>query len=130
MIDHISVPVSDYARAKALYAAAVAPLGWTLVLELTRAMVPSLPCEATCGFGPGRPVLWLRPTDGGVTPFHLALRAPDRAAVDAFHRAALEAGATDHGAPGPRPHYHASYYGGFVLDHDGHNLEAVCHEPE
>lgn len=86
--------------------------------------------EATAGLGPGKPELWLRPDDGPIRPTHVALRAPSRAAVDAFHAAALAAGGVDHGAPGLRTHYHPNYYGAFVLDPDGYNIEAVTHDPE
>jgi catechol 2,3-dioxygenase-like lactoylglutathione lyase family enzyme len=130
MIDHLTLVVSDFERSKAFYLAALEPLGYTAVMELTREQIPSLPFPATVGLGVGgKPDLWLRPADGSVTPTHVALSAPDRAAVDAFYQAAIAAGATDNGAPGLRPHYHANYYGAFVLDPDGYNLEAVCHAP-
>ena len=83
------------------------------------------------GFGsPGRPQFWIatgKPVQGRV---HFAFMTKDRAAVRAFHQAALAAGAKDNGAPGLRPEYHEHYYGAFVLDPDGHNIEAVCHGPE
>src|SRR5690606_8672207 len=114
--------------AKSFYVAALAPLGYQLVMELTRESVPSLACARTCGLGvDGKPDLWLRPSNGTVVPTHLAFRAESRAQVDAFHAAALAAGATDNGAPGVRAHYHPKYYGAFVLDRDGYNIEAVCH---
>lgn len=120
--------VSDYARSRDFYLAALAPIGYVSVMELTREMVPSLPVENTVGLGVGgKPDLWLRPSDS-ITPYHFALRVKTRAEVDAFHAAALDAGATDNGAPGIRAHYHANYYGAFVLDPDGYNLEVVCHE--
>jgi catechol 2,3-dioxygenase-like lactoylglutathione lyase family enzyme len=130
MIDHVTIVVSDYPRSRTFYLAALAPLGFAKVMELSREMIPMLPVAHTIGIGPGgKPEVWLRPWSDAVTPVHVALRANDRAAVDAFYRAALEAGGTDNGAPGPRPHYHANYYGAFVLDPDGHNIEAVCHAP-
>ena len=130
MIDHLTIVVSNYERSKAFYLAALAPLGFGAVMELTRELIPVLPVPATIGIGPaGKPELWLRPWDEPITPVHIALRANDRAAVDAFYRAALEAGAKDNGPPGLRPHYHAHYWGAFVLDPDGHNIEAVCHAP-
>jgi catechol 2,3-dioxygenase-like lactoylglutathione lyase family enzyme len=129
MLDHLTLPVTDYERSKAFYLAALAPLGYQLVMELSREQIPDLPVPRTCGIGPGRPILWLRPAKD-VTPTHVAFGADRRALVDDFHRAALAAGATDHGAPGPRPHYHSGYYGAFVLDPDGYNLEAVCHHPD
>jgi catechol 2,3-dioxygenase-like lactoylglutathione lyase family enzyme len=120
MIDHLTLVVSDYARSKSFYLAALEPLGYATVMELTRAQVPSLPCEATIGIGvAGKPDVWLRPSSDPITTTHIALRADDRATVDAFHRAALAAGATDNGAPGLRPHYHPNYYGAFVLQPRG-----------
>lgn len=131
MIDHLTIVVSDYERSKAFYLAALAPIGFVKVMELTREQIPVLPVAATIGIGPGgKPELWLRPQSEPITSVHIALRADDRASVDAFHRAALEAGAKDNGPPGLRPHYHANYYGAFVLDPDGHNIEAVCHAPK
>jgi catechol 2,3-dioxygenase-like lactoylglutathione lyase family enzyme len=130
MIDHVTLLVSDYEKSKAFYLAALAPLGFELCMELRRSDLPMLPCEATCGIGVrGKPELWLRPADGPVVPTHIAFRADDRGTVDAFHAAALSVGGVDHGAPGLRPHYHPGYYGAFVLDPDGYNVEAVCHTP-
>jgi catechol 2,3-dioxygenase-like lactoylglutathione lyase family enzyme len=83
------------------------------------------------GLGPpGQPQLWLTPADRPPMPLHLAFAAASRTQVDAFHQAALAAGARDNGAPGLRPHYHADYYAAFVTGPDGHNLEAVCHQPQ
>lgn len=128
MIDHLTLLVSDYARSRDFYLKALAPLGYALVMELTREQIPDLPMPATCGLGVGnKPDLWLRPADGPIAPFHLALATNRRAVVDAFHAAALAAGATDNGPPGLRPQYHPGYYGAFVLDPDGYNLEVVCH---
>ena len=130
MIDHYTLLVSDYAASKAFYLAALEPIGYGLVMEMTREQVPDLPFERSCGIGPaGKPVLWLRPSEK-LAPTHLAFTANQRADVDAFHRAALAAGAQDHGAPGVRAHYHPTYYAAFVLDPDGNNIEAVCHQPE
>ena len=131
MIDHISLHVSDYARSKAFYLSALAPLGYALVQELDRESIPTLPSPHVCGLGAGgKPDLWLQTAAAAVVPTHIAIRAESRAHVDAFHAAALAAGGTDNGAPGVRPHYHPGYYGAFVLDPDGFNLEAVCHTPE
>lgn len=127
MIDHYTLLVRDYARSKAFYAAALESLGYGLVMELTREQVPSLGVPATCGFGADAPKLWLAPNEGEIAPTHIAFTAKSRAEVDAFHAAALAAGATDNGPPGVRAHYHPSYYGAFVLDPDGYNIEAVCH---
>lgn len=127
MIDHIGFPVSDYARAKAFYLAALAPLGYALVMEVTPEQTGG---PAAAGFGAGgKPDLWISGEGGLDRPLHVAIAAKDRATVDAFHRAALAAGGRDNGAPGLRPHYHANYYGAFVRDPDGHNIEAVCHAP-
>jgi catechol 2,3-dioxygenase-like lactoylglutathione lyase family enzyme len=128
MLDHIGVPVRDLARSKAFYEKALAPLGYGVVMELD----PSVTNGAGfVGFGrPGKPQFWIttgKPLSGVL---HVAFRSLDRAGVAAFHAAALAAGATDNGGPGLRPHYHPNYYGAFVFDPDGHNVEAVCHEAE
>ncbi|MBA3865112.1 MAG: VOC family protein [Solirubrobacterales bacterium] len=122
MLDHVGLEVSDFARSRAFYEAALAPLGIAVKIEFG---------EATVGFGDegeAVPYFWIngrgRPPSSGV---HLAFRAGDRDSVDAFHAAALAAGGSDKGAPGPRPIYHPQYYGAFVLDPDGNNVEAVCH---
>lgn len=129
MIDHLSLPVSDFARSKAFYLAALEPVGYRAVMELSREQIPQLPVERTIGLGVGhKPDLWLRPSAEPFQPTHVAIRAESRAQVEAFHAAALAAGGEDNGAPGLRPHYHPSYYGAFVLDPDGYNLEVVCHD--
>ena len=126
MIDHIGFPVSDYARAKAFYLQALAPLGYTLIMEVGQQESDAL----AAGFGADdKPDFWIGGEGGLNRPMHIAIAAKDRAAVDAFYRAALAAGGKDNGAPGLRPHYHPDYYGAFVLDPDGHNVEAVCHTP-
>ena len=128
MIDHIGFPVSDYERAKAFYLEALAPLGYSLVMEVTQEQNDG---AAAAGFGAdGKPDFWIGGEGGLNRPLHVAISASDRATVDAFHRAALAAGGRDNGAPGIRAHYHPNYYGAFVLDPDGHNIEAVCHAPE
>ncbi len=131
MIDHLSLRVTDLDRTLAAYRKALAPLGIEVLMDLTREQVPHLPVERAAGLGAdGKATLWLAPAeDGLVSPTHLAFAAPSREVVDAFHAAALDAGCTDNGAPGVRPHYHEHYYGAFVLDPDGYNLEAVCHAP-
>ena len=129
MIEHIGFAVTDLERARAFYAAALAPLGIGVQREVQAE--PGGSRGAALGFGPpGRPFLWIgegKPRAGGL---HVALAAPNRATVDAFHRAAVAAGGTDNGAPGLRPHYQPDYYGAFVLDPDGHNIEAVCRRAE
>jgi catechol 2,3-dioxygenase-like lactoylglutathione lyase family enzyme len=128
MLDHVGIPVADYARSKAFYAKALAPLGDGLVMEVSPENTGG---TVQAGFGPpGRPQFWIgggKPIQGQV---HFAFVAKDRAAVRAFYEAALAAGARDNGPPGLRPQYHPNYYGAFVLDPDGHNIEAVCHLPE
>jgi len=119
--------VSDYERAKAFYAQALAPLGMTLLMEVGP---ESNETGWAAGFGRSTPDFWIG-SEGRTTPrLHVAFTAPSRDAVRAFHAAALAAGGTDHGGPGLRPHYHTSYFAAFVLDLDGHNVEAVCHFPE
>jgi catechol 2,3-dioxygenase-like lactoylglutathione lyase family enzyme len=129
MIDHIGFPVSDYVRSKAFYTQALAPLGYVLVMEAAAGDTES--GAPAAGFGANRkPDFWIGGEGGIERPLHVAIAAKDRASVDAFYRAALAAGGRDNGAPGLRPHYHPNYYGAFVLDPDGHNIEAVCHKPE
>jgi catechol 2,3-dioxygenase-like lactoylglutathione lyase family enzyme len=126
MIDHVGFPVSDYARSKDFYERALAPLGYVLIMEVQQHEHDA----KACGFGAGgKPDFWIGGEGGLGKAMHIAITANDRAMVDAFYQAALAAGAKDNGAPGLRPHYHASYYGAFVLDPDGHNIEAVCHAP-
>ena len=119
MIDHTGFGVTDLPRSIAFYTKALAPLGIELVMKFQ---------EVAAGFGSGgKPEFWIA---GGKTPtdkIHIAFRAKGRAEVKAFYEAALAAGGTDNGPPGLRPHYHENYYGAFVLDPDGHNVEAVCH---
>ena len=127
MIDHIGFPVSDYGRSKAFYQKALAPLGYSIFRELTPEQTGG---AAHVGFwANGKPDFWIGTGDTLRGVLHVAFAAADRAAVDAFHRAAIASGGTDNGAPGLRPHYHPNYYGAFVFDPDGHNIEAVCHAP-
>lgn len=120
-IDHITLGVTDYERSKRFYTAALAPLGIALMIE----------GEGRAGFGrPPRPQFWFGSNPQPGRPIHIALAAASRREVDAFYRAALAAGGKDNGAPGIRAIYHPSYYGAFVIDPDGHNVEAVCHRPE
>ena len=127
MLDHVGFAVSDFVRSKQFYERALAPLGYGIVMEVT-------PQEsgggAFVGFGDQRkPYFWIGTGDALTGRLHVAFMAKDRAAVDAFYHAAIAAGGKDYGAPGLRPHYHPNYYGAFVLDPDGHNVEAVCHRP-
>jgi catechol 2,3-dioxygenase-like lactoylglutathione lyase family enzyme len=119
-IDHVTLNVRDYERSKRFYEQALQPLGYELLMEF----------GPHGGFGePGKPDLWVAQR-GEPTVAHVALRAPNRRAVDAFHEAALSAGGTDNGPPGLRPQYHETYYGAYVIDLDGNNVEAVTHTPE
>ncbi len=128
MIDHVGFAISDYERGKEFYARALAPLGYTLIMEVDGAVNPS--GYPAAGFGKGgKPDFWIGGEGRLEKPLHVAIVADTRAQVDAFHAAALAAGARDNGAPGIRAHYHPDYYAAFVLDADGHNIEAVCHEP-
>lgn len=128
MIDHLGISVSDYERAKAFYANALAPLGYSLIMEVTAEQTGH---AATAGYGAdGKPDFWIEGGGAMNKPVHVAILARDRATVDAFYKAAMAAGGSDNGAPGIRPHYHPNYYGAFVRDPDGHNIEAVCHAPE
>ena len=122
MLDHMGFGVGDYERSKAFYAQALAPLGISLLME---------PIAEAAGFGAdGKPFFWIESRGEPVTGrLHVAFAVDDRATVDAFHAAAVAAGGTDNGAPGVREIYHPNYYGAYVLDPDGHNLEAVCHRP-
>ena len=125
MLDHIGLAVADMERSKAFYEAALKPLGIGLVMEVTAAQTGG---EAHAGFGAEeKPFFWIgtgaKPKGGA----HVAFTARERAQVEAFHRAAMGAGGRDNGPPGLRPHYHPNYYGAFVLDPDGNNIEAVCH---
>jgi catechol 2,3-dioxygenase-like lactoylglutathione lyase family enzyme len=119
MIDHTGLTVTDIGRSEAFYKAALAPLGYQVLMswEVYRGL--GVPPKLDFWIGQGKPN----------PPVHIAFRAANRAAVDAFYAAALAAGARDNGPPGPRPHYHQNYYGAFVLDPDGYNIEAVCHDP-
>jgi len=126
ILDHIGFAVTDVARSKAFYEKALAPLGIKALFEVTAEMTGG---EAHCGFGRDHPEFWIGTGRRLNGVLHVAFTAPSRAVVDAFHKAALEAGGKDNGKPGVRPHYHPNYYGAFVLDPDGHNIEVVCHLP-
>jgi len=124
MIDHIGVAVSNIDNSIAFYTKALAPLGYELLRKFD---IPSGGRVAGFGVG-GKPEFWI--ASGEVKQhLHVAFRASGRAKVREFYEAALAAGGKDNGPPGVRPHYHEHYYGGFVHDPDGHNIEACCHEP-
>lgn len=136
MLDHVRLRVADYDRSKKFYTAALAPLGYTLAMETAsgagfrRGFIPDFWVKQ------GEPMSFetraapLEPAGCGGPVVHVAFAGDNRSTVDAFYRAALAAGARDNGAPGLRPAYHPNYYGAFVLDPDGYNIEAVCHQPE
>jgi catechol 2,3-dioxygenase-like lactoylglutathione lyase family enzyme len=118
MLDHIGLEVGSYAMSKTFYADVLAVLGYTVVEET----------HGWCGFGPpGKPQFWIHESQPIAAPIHVGFAASDRVAVDRFHAAALAAGGRDNGPPGVRERYHPNYYGAFVLDPDGNNIEAVCH---
>jgi catechol 2,3-dioxygenase-like lactoylglutathione lyase family enzyme len=128
MLDHIGFVVSEFDRSKRFYTAALAPLSITLLLEVTPEQTGLIGSHA--GFGAaGKPFFWIgnqgRPAQG----LHVAFTASSRQLVDQFYHEALRIGGRDNGAPGLRPHYHENYYGAFILDPDGNNVEAVCHSP-
>jgi catechol 2,3-dioxygenase-like lactoylglutathione lyase family enzyme len=119
VIDHIGFTVSNVENSKAFYVEALRPLEISLIMEVS---------AESAGFGAdNKAYFWIGDRGGAGGPIHVAFTADSRAQVDAFYNAALEAGGTGNGAPGLRPHYHENYYGAFVLDPDGNNIEAVCH---
>ncbi len=121
MFDHLGFGVTNLAESKAFFLKALQPLGVAVAME------------GPYGVGMGqsnKPSLWLSETREHPAHLHLAFTAQNRKQVDEFYKAALAAGGKDNGAPGLRPHYHANYYGAFVIGPDGHNVEAVCHKPE
>jgi catechol 2,3-dioxygenase-like lactoylglutathione lyase family enzyme len=125
MIDHTGIIASDFDRSKQFYSAALAPLGFQMVMEFPASVTGH---TDVAGFGePPKPEFWISRGTPNNPPVHVAFRAASRAVVDAFYKAALEAGGRDNGPPGIRAHYHPDYYGAFVLDPDGHNIEAVFH---
>lgn len=127
MFDHIGFAVSDLEKSKAFYAAALRPLGIKLIMEVTAEQTGA---GAHAGFGVGnKPSFWIGDHGAPCPGVHVAFMAETRAQVVQFHQAALQAGGKDNGAPGVRPHYHENYYGAFVFDPDGNNVEAVCHKP-
>jgi catechol 2,3-dioxygenase-like lactoylglutathione lyase family enzyme len=123
VFDHVGLNVQDYAASRAFYEQALAPLGWKVVMAFDE--------WKAAGFGEAdKPDFWISEREPYGTGTHVAFAAAERSIVDAFHEAALAAGGTDNGKPGIREMYHPTYYGAFVLDLDGNNVEAVCHKPE
>ena len=128
MFDHVGFPVSSYKKSKAFYSKALAPLGYVLVMEVSSDKPGG---KDHAGFGTdGRPRFWISEGVADKGNMHVAFKAKTRKAVEEFYEAALKAGGKDNGSPGLRPHYHENYYGAFVVDPDGHNIEAVCHMPK
>jgi catechol 2,3-dioxygenase-like lactoylglutathione lyase family enzyme len=120
MFDHVGLNVRDYAASRAFYEQALAPLGYRVAMAFDE--------WKTCGFGTSEKAeFWISQREPYGTGTHVAFACDDRTSVDAFHAAAVAAGGTDNGAPGIREQYHPTYYGAFVLDPDGNNVEAVCH---
>jgi catechol 2,3-dioxygenase-like lactoylglutathione lyase family enzyme len=125
MLDHTGIAVSDLNKSRAFYLKALGPLSISLIMEVTAEQTGD---GAHAGFGKdGKPFFWIGSGGRPSGPAHFAFTAKSRDEVVAFHRAALAAGGKDNGPPGLRPHYHANYYGAFVVDPDGNNIEAVCH---
>ena len=123
VINHLEIPVTDADRSRRFYEAALSPLGLALVVSTTGAVHGG----ARYGFGRnGYPSLWIHGEPGNARPVHVAFTAHNRAAVHAFHKAALANGGTDNGGPGIRERYHPNYFAAYVLDPDGNNIEAVC----
>ena len=127
MIDHFGISASDFDSTKAFYDAALAPLDVTMLMIVPEEHSGGVKVG---GYGRDRPVFWLHEAPAQSPAVHFAFTADSRAMVDAFYEAAIGAGGKDNGKPGLRPHYHENYYGAFVLDLDGNNVEAVCHKPE
>ncbi len=127
MIDHTGIDMSNPERSRNFYERALAPLGYSVLMEVPKEYTGG---AVALGFGVApKPDFWLHEGTPQTPRMHVAFRADNRNQVDDFYRAALAAGGKDNGPPGPRPHYHANYYGAFVFDPDGHNIEVVCHEP-
>ena len=128
MLDHITFGVGDFDRALSFYDQALAPLGVERLVLITAEMTGG---TAYVGYGEaGRPYFWFHGEGATTGTMHVAFSAASRTMVDAFYAAALAAGGTDNGAPGLRPHYDPNYYGAFVLDPEGRNIEAVCRKGE
>ncbi len=127
MIDHTGANVSDPVKSRRFYDAALAPLGYAMLNEIPKEFTGGV---VVLGYGVApKPDFWIAEGKPNHPHVHIAFVAESRAKVDEFYQAALAAGGKDNGPPGSRPHYHQDYYGAFVLDPDGHNIEAVCHRP-
>ncbi|MBY0371331.1 VOC family protein [bacterium] len=127
MIDHTGLNVTDPSKSRDFYEKALAPIGYKVLM-----VIPTEYTEGKVVLGLGvapKPDFWMNEGKVNQPRMHIAFRAEHHKQVDEFYKAALAAGGRDNGAPGPRPHYHKDYYGAFVLDPDGHNIEVVCHDP-
>ncbi len=128
MIDHMSTYASDFSKTKAFYDNAFNPLGYGIQMEFVANWNPEFPTQRICAYGPKDvPIFWIIEVKEHYTPRHVAFSAKSREEVNQFYTRAMENGGTDHGEPGLRPAYHENYYGAFVIDPDGNNVEAVCH---
>ena len=128
MIDHTGLHAKDPAKSRAFYERALAPLGYEVIMEIPKEHTGG---AVVLGYGvPPKPDFWVAEGTPESPALHIAFRAENRAQVEAFYKAAIAAGGRDNGPPGPRPHYHPHYFGAFVLDPDGHNIEVVCHTPQ
>lgn len=126
MIDHTGLVVRNPSKSREFYLGALAPLGYKLLVEVPKEYTDGM---VVLGFGqPPKPDFWIEEGTPNEPRIHIAFRATNRKQVDDFYKAALAAGGKDNGGPGLRPEYHEKYYGAFVLDPDGHNIEAVCHD--
>jgi catechol 2,3-dioxygenase-like lactoylglutathione lyase family enzyme len=127
MIDHMGINVTNPKKSRAFYEATLAPIGYSVLMEVPKEHTGGL---VVLGFGEApKPDFWVTEGDPKGLQVHIAFTAKTRAQVDAFYKAGIAAGGVDNGAPGLRPHYHPNYYGAFVRDPDGHNVEVVCHAP-
>lgn len=127
MIDHLGIQVQDAGKSRRFYESALAPLGYVLIMEVPKQFTGG---AVVLGYGvPPKPDFWIAEGKPHDSRIHIAFQADTRKQVDEFYERALAVGGTDNGPPGLRPHYHQNYYGAFVLDPDGHNIEACCHAP-
>ena len=128
MIDHTGLQISDPIKSKEFYNKALKPIGYQIIAEIPKEYTNG---AVVLGYGaPPKTDFWISEGTPNQPRIHIAFRAQNHKQVDEFYKAAIEAGGKDNGAPGPRPHYHKDYYGAFVLDPDGHNIEVVCHEKQ
>jgi len=131
MIDHLSTYAADYLKTKGFYEAAFSPLGYSKQAEFVADWDVDFPTRRACSFGKeGKSIFWVIESKKDLVGRHVAFSAKTRKGVDAFYNEAIKNGGTDNGPPGLRPQYHKDYYGAFVIDPDGNDVEAVCHLPD